>query len=189
MIGRLLALLVVVFGGGAQAQTVALEEGVAAWERVFDVLSHPRCSNCHVGPRGVPMWEGLSFGKGKAHGMGVIADESRIGAESIPCRTCHVTAAGRDLASPAPPQIDDAWRLPPVEHGWRGKDKLALCMQFRDPELNDGQEIADIVEHLESSAFVAWGFAPGRGRLAPQGSVAQLVSELKAWEAAGTPCK
>ena len=189
MRGPLLALLMVVAGGCAQAQTVAVDEGVAAWERVFDVLSHPRCTNCHVGPRGVPMWEGLDFGEGKAHGMGIMADESRIGAESLPCRTCHVTAARRDLASPAPPQIDDAWRLPPVELEWRGKDKLALCMQFRDPALNDGQKITDIVEHVESSAFVAWGFAPGRGRLAPQGSVAQLASDLAAWGSAGAPCK
>ena len=183
----LFALLIA--GSSAGAQTVAREDGVSAWDRIYAVASHPRCANCHVDARGVPMWEGLGYRAGKAHGMGIKADESRIGAESIPCRTCHVTGAARDVASPAPPQIDDAWRLPPVELSWLGKDSSVLCKQLQGPTLNDGHDIAEMVEHLESSAFVAWGFAPGDGRSVPPGNVAQLASDVARWGAAGSPCE
>ncbi len=135
------------------------------------------------------MWDGLSYGAGAKHGMAIRADDSRIGAESVPCRTCHVTAAGRDVASPAAPQIDEAWRLPPVALDWLGKDSASLCVQLRDPELNDGHDIADLVAHLETSAFVAWGFAPGNGRSVPAGSVAQIAADVEMWGSAGAPCQ
>ncbi|KIN61807.1 hypothetical protein Z945_2801 [Sulfitobacter noctilucae] len=187
MRGLLFALLFA--GAGAHAQTVTREEGLAAWERIYAVASHPRCTNCHVGAQQEPMWEGLHYKAGTPHGMGVKADGSRIGAESMPCRTCHVTAEGRNVASPAPAQIDDAWRLPPVEMDWLGEDSASVCAQLRDPERNDGSDIADLVVHLETSAFVAWGFAPGPGRSVPPGSVAQIAADVDLWGAAGSPCQ
>ncbi|NNK17075.1 MAG: hypothetical protein HKP51_09245 [Sulfitobacter sp.] len=171
------------------AQNVSRDEGLAAWERVYAVASHPRCTNCHVGAQEEPMWEGLSYGRGTAHGMGVKADESRIGAESMPCRTCHVTATGRETPAHAPAQIDDAWRLPPVELDWLGESSAALCAQLRDPERNDGHEIADLVDHLTRSPFVAWGFAPGGGRSAPPGSPVEMARDIALWGAAGAPCE
>ena len=135
------------------------------------------------------MWEGLRYGEGAVHGMNVKADDSRIGAESMPCRTCHVTAEGRSVASPAAPQIMEAWRLPPVELDWLGASSAALCAQLRDPELNDGHEIADLIEHLESSPFVAWGFEPGEGRSKPQGTVETMAQDIAVWGAAGSPCQ
>lgn len=186
MRGLLFALLIA--GTGVSAQTVTREEGMAAWERIYAAASHPRCTNCHVGAQGKPMWQGLTYGENAVHGMGVVADESRIGAESMPCRTCHITAAGRDVASPSAPQIDDAWRLPPVELDWLGKDSATLCAMLRDPDRNDGHDIAGLVEHLETSPFVAWGFAPGPGRSKPEGSAAEMARDVALWGAAGSPC-
>lgn len=187
MRGAVLALLVAAMP--AAAQEVTREEGLAAWERIYAVASHPRCTNCHVGPQEEPMWEGLSYGAGAPHGMGVKADESRIGAESMPCRTCHITAAGRETPPHAPAQIDDAWRLPPVELDWLGKTSAEVCAQLRDPDLNDGHDIASLAEHLRSSAFVAWGFVPGGGRSAPPGSPEEMAQDIEQWGAAGTPCQ
>ncbi len=186
---RALLCALLVAGSGAAAQEVSREEGLAAWDRIYAVASHPRCTNCHVGAQQEPMWEGLRYPAGTVHGMGVKADESRIGAESMPCRSCHVTAAGRDLATPQPAQIDDAWRLPPVELDWLGEDSASVCAQLRDPARNDGNDIAGLVTHLETSAFVAWGFAPGAGRSVPPGGVAQIAADVRAWGAAGTPCQ
>ena len=89
-------------------------EGLAAWDRIFTVTSHPRCTNCHVGEEGQPMWQALGYGPDAVHGMNVRAGESRIGAESIPCDACHVTSAAANTVPHAPPHIDDAWRLPPA---------------------------------------------------------------------------
>ena len=83
------ALFAVLIAGTAAAD----ETGLAAWDRIYEVAAHPRCTNCHVGRQQEPMWQGLSYGAGRAHGMGVKADDSRIGAESTPCRTCHSRVA------------------------------------------------------------------------------------------------
>ncbi len=182
------ALYVLAAPVAAQDTAVTREEGLAAWERIFAVASHPRCTNCHVGAQHVPMWEGLGFGARRVHGMAVVADDSRIGAESIPCRTCHVSSARENTAPHAPPHIDDAWRLPPVELEWLDKSSTEICIQMRNPDTNDGNTIAELVEHLENSRFVEWGFTPGAGRSVPPGSVAEIARDVAAWGAAGTPC-
>lgn len=187
MRGVLVGLMIA--GSGVSAQTVTREEGLAAWDRIYAVASHPRCTNCHVGAQEAPMWAGLGFGRAVPHGMGVKADDSRIGAESLPCRTCHITAAGRDVASPSAPQIEDAWRLPPVELDWLDETSATLCAQLRDPARNDGHDIAELAEHLRSSPFVAWGFAPGAGRSKPAGSADAMARDVEIWGAAGSPCQ
>ena len=184
----LFALLVAASPLAAQEVTVTREEGLAAWDRVFAVASHPRCTNCHVGAQGAPLWEGLDYAADRAHGMNVQADESRIGAESVPCRTCHVTSASKNTVPHAPPHIDDAWRLPPVDLDWLDKSSAEICAQLRDPQTNDNNTIADLVEHVQTSAFVSWGFVPGADRSAPPGSAEDMAQDLSIWGAAGTPC-
>ncbi len=189
----LFALLIAASPLAAQDTTatsdVSLEEGLAAWDRIFAVASHPRCTNCHVGESGVPMWEGLGYGEDQKHGMNVQSDASRIGAESIPCRTCHVTSGAENTVPHAPPHIDDAWRLPPVELAWLDKTSAEICAQLRDPDTNDGNTIAELMDHVRTSEFVNWGFAPGAARSGPEGSTEQMARDLEVWGAAGTPCE
>lgn len=184
----LFALLFVAQPLAAQETTVTREEGLAAWERVFAVASHPRCTNCHVGAPDAPMWEGLGYATGSKHGMNVRAGESRIGAESVPCRTCHVTSAAENAAPHAPPHIDDAWRLPPIELDWLDKTSAEICAQMRDPDTNDGNTVAELVDHIKTSEFVKFGFAPGGGRSKPPGSTEDMAADVALWGAAGTPC-
>lgn len=184
-------LLAVLNAGGAAAQDDAAlrEAGLAAWDRIYAVASHPRCTNCHVGAQDAPMWEGLSYGAGARHGMNIQAGESRIGAESIPCRACHVTSDRANTRAHAAPHILEAWRLPPVELDWLDETSADLCGALRDPDRNDGFEIADLVAHVQSSPFVAWGFTPGAGRSAPAGNVESLAQDIAAWGEAGAPCR
>ena len=158
-------------------------DGLAAWDRLYATLSHPRCSNCHIGESGRPGWAALGYKQGAKHGMAVQAGDSRIGAESIPCRACHMTTNAPNLASPMPPQINEAWRLPPVEMAFADTTSTALCVQLRE-----GQPLDELIEHIQTSPFVAWGFAPGGERAAAPGSVAQFVDDLRVWGAAGNPC-
>lgn len=188
MMRMLFALLVLASPVASQDLTATTEEGLAAWDRVFAVASHPRCTNCHVGDQDAPMWEGLSYGQDRVHGMNVLADESRIGAESVPCRTCHVTSASANTIPHAPPHIDEAWRLPPVELDWLDKTSAEICAQMRDPETNDDNTIAELMEHIETSEFVNWGFVPGAGRSVPPGSAAIMAQDVAVWGAAGSPC-
>ena len=185
---RWMALLLCAAPAAAQEPTLTPAQGLAAWDRVFAVTSHPRCTNCHVGAEGRPMWQALGFGQDRVHGMAIDAGESRIGAETVPCRTCHVTSARPNTVPHAPPHIPDAWRLPPVELAWLGKSSAEVCAQLRDPDRNDGRTIAELVTHLQTSAFVAWSFDPGAGRSAPAGSPATIAADVARWGAAGTPC-
>lgn len=185
----LIALLIVASGAGAQEGSVDRETGIAAWDRIFAVAAHPRCTNCHVGAQDKPMWLGLAYAENRPHGMGIRAGESRIGAETIPCRACHVTSGRRNTVPHAAPHIPDAWRLPPVELGWLEMDSAALCAQLRDPEDTGETDIAELIDHLQTSPFVAWGFEPGAGRTAPVGTVAALVRDVMVWGDAGAPCR
>lgn len=184
----LIAALLLATPLAAQETIASREEGLAAWDRIFEKVSHPRCTNCHVGDSGQPMWNGLGYGADTVHGMGVLADETRIGALSTPCRTCHVTADRTNTVPHAPPHIDDAWRLPPVELEWLGKSSAEICTQMRNPETNDGNDIAELAEHLRTSPFVAWGYAPGAGRSAPDGTPEDIAADVEIWGAAGAPC-
>lgn len=169
----------------AQAQDAG---GSAAWDRIYAAASHPRCTNCHVGDSGRPAWDDLGYGAARLHGMNIVAGDSRIGAETIPCSACHISAAGDNAVPHAAPQIGEAWRLPPVELAWRGKSSAEVCRQLRNPETNDGFDMAELVDHVKTSAFVSYGFNPGAGRAPAPGSVETLAQDLQIWATAGTPC-
>ncbi|MCF7726537.1 hypothetical protein GLP59_09510 [Sulfitobacter sp. M220] len=179
--------------GSARAQDVqGRAAALAAWDDIHAVVSHPRCTNCHVGTSGLPLWEGLGYGgalgKEVVHGMNVRADDSRIGAESMPCRTCHISAASANSVPHAPPMIADAWRLPPIEMAWKGKTSAEICVQLRDPGRNGAFTPEELSDHVGSSAFVAWGFDPGAGRVAAPGSIPEMQEALAIWVVGGTPC-
>mgnify|MGYP005990765535 FL=1 len=186
MRGLVLALLIA--GPAAAQDTPTMAQGLAAWDDVYSVTSHPRCTNCHVGEGGIPMWNGLTYGTHAVHGMHVQAGDSRVGAETMPCRTCHIGVASANATPHAPPMIDDAWRLPPAELAWLGKSSEDVCVQLRDPEANDGFEMDELAAHLETSAFVAWGFDPGADRDVPPIGLVEMIAALNLWAAAGTPC-
>lgn len=171
---------------------VGREEGLAAWERIHAVVSHPRCANCHVDEGGIPMWTGPSHVTPGPHGMNIAGGESRMGVELLPCATCHVTSALPNLKPHAAPHAGLDWRLAPAEMVWFGRTAEQICDQLRDPARNGGREAADLVEHIthdaEASGFIAWGFAPGGGREAAPGSLQAHLDDMAAWTAAGMPC-
>lgn len=63
--------------------SISETDGLLAFDRIFEVVSHPRCSNCHVDESNIPMWSGPSYGKTRPHGMHIDAGASRIGAETL----------------------------------------------------------------------------------------------------------
>ena len=169
--------------------SVSVEEGLAAWGRIYEVASHPRCSNCHVGPSDAPMWSGPSYGETRKHGMNIRAGESRIGAETIPCRTCHVTNdIGGNTVPHAAPQVAEDWRLPPVEADWFGRSSDEICAQLRDPARNDGRSFTEIAEHLGHDVILHWAWTPGGGREPAPYSLQEHVNDILIWGVAGQPC-
>lgn len=168
--------------------SVTREEGIAAWDRIYQVTSHPRCANCHVGASGVPMWSGPSYGETRPHGMNITAGISRIGNDTLLCSTCH---AARDSVNDHPhaaPQVPGTWLLPPPEMQWFAKSSTEICAQLRDPARNGDRTLADLADHAAHDHFVHWGWHPGGGRSPAPGTQAAHVNDILIWGTAGFPC-
>ncbi len=165
--------------------SVSAEQGLEAWNRIYEVTSHPRCANCHVGEEGRPMWSGPGYGETRPHGMNIKAGESRIGIETIPCSACH-TASNTPVAHGAPG--NHVWHLPPAEMEWFGKTSAEICAQLRDPARNGDRDFIKLAEHVAHDALVHWGWQPGIGREPAPYSVQQHLDDILIWGVAGQPC-
>lgn len=189
-----LALAAFLLASGVQAeeldltvpQNVSEEQGLAAWDRMFEVVSHPRCSNCHVGESDQPMWSGPSYGKARPHGMNIRAGDSRMGVETLVCSTCHV---GTTSEIPhTPPAVAGDWRLAPVEAAWFGRGAAEICNQLRNPDTNGGRTFEEIAGHLDHDVVLHWAWAPGGGREPAPYSLQEHTTDVLTWGAAGMPC-
>ena len=168
--------------------TVEPSAGLAAFERIYEVASHPRCSNCHVGESGIPMWSGPSYGETRPHGMKIQAGESRIGAEFLTCGTCHVNSPRPQIVPHAAPRADGNWQLAPAGAGWFGKPSNWICEQLRDPARNGGMDYQKLANHAGHDAVLQWAWSPGPGRESAPYSVEEHTMDIHMWGAAGQPC-
>lgn len=172
--------------------SVTAEQALEAWSRIYEVTSHPRCSNCHVGADHRPMWSGPSFGDPRKHGMNIRAGDSRIGAETILCATCHTTKSedweNANTTPHAAPRVATEWQLPPVEFEWFGKSAVEICTQLRDPERNGDRTFMEIATHLDHDIILHWAWNPGGGREAAPYSLQEHVNDILIWGVGGMPC-
>ncbi len=174
------------------AGSVSRAEGLQAWTRIEAVVTHPRCANCHVDANAVPIWTPAGESLARVHGMNIHGGESRIGAEKLPCATCHVTSTLPNEPAPAPLHDGIDWQLAPVEFIWFGKSGAEICAQMKDPERNGGRDAVGLLEHLRHDAslsgFIPRAWAPGEGRSTPPGTFEDHVRDIALWGAAGQPC-
>jgi len=178
--------------------SVSNEQGLQAFSRIYEVVSHPRCANCHVGSDNRPRWSGPSYAPfppgqdWKYHGMRVDAGDSRIGAEAMPCSTCHQTSPKFESKNNAPPHYGIDWSLAPVEFEWFGKSKNYICGQLKDPARNGGRDWKGLAEHLVVDAGhrgpVLWGWNPSGDREPAPYSLQEHVNDIVTWGVAGQPC-
>lgn len=180
------------------AGSVTTEQGLEAFQRIYEVASHPRCANCHVGEDNIPRWSGSSYAPfppgqdWKYHGMNINAGDSRIGAETLPCSTCHQTTPDLEADPHAPPHFGIDWQLAPVEFEWFGKSPVEICEQLKDPKRNGDRDWRGLVDHLVDDAGhrgpVLWGWNPSGDREAAPYSLQQHVDDMAIWGVAGQPC-
>ncbi len=170
---------------GAQAPP-SKADGLEAWEKAFEVFSHPRCVNCHVPEDNRPRWSGPSYGaKAQYHGMNIIADDTRKKAAGLPCTSCHgVSNLPFAKGAPGAPH----WALAPVEMVWWAKSSRDICEQIKDPARNGDKSLDEVVEHVRSDDLVQWGWNPGPGREPAPYSSAELADFLRNWVNSGAPC-
>lgn len=168
-------------------------EGLEAWDRIHAVVSHPRCANCHTDDKNIPMWSGPEYSEARPHGMNINAGESRIGAETLLCSSCHMTSTRPPNSNPnAAPHAGIPWQLAPVEFLWFNVTGPEICRQMRDSERNGGRDAVGVVEHLlhdeELEGFIQWGWKPGGDRETPPGTYEDHLNDTVLWAAAGMPC-
>ncbi|MEM7190226.1 MAG: hypothetical protein AAF439_11500 [Pseudomonadota bacterium] len=168
--------------------TVSVEQGLDAWARIYEVASHPRCANCHTGASDRPMWSGPSYGKTRPHGMNVRAGKSRIGAETIPCATCHIETTRASQAPHHAPRVGMAWSLAPVYADWFGRTSKEICEQLRDPAKNGGRDHMGLARHVDHDLILHWAWNPGGGREPAPYSLQEHADDILAWGVAGMPC-
>lgn len=168
---------------------VGTDEGLAAWNRIYEVVSHPRCANCHVGKSDRPMWSGPSYGdRPRVHGMNIRAGASRIGAETLLCSTCHIDRADDNAIPHAAPKVAASWRLAPIEADWFGRSSVEICRQLRDPGRNGGRDHLDLAAHLDHDLILHWAWTPGSGRAPAPFTLQDHVNDILEWGVAGFPC-
>lgn len=174
------------------AGSISRAEGLANWQKFYEIASHPRCANCHAGADNRPMWSGPSYGKTRPHGMNIIAGDSRAGAETVACATCH-----SQLSKPnpdanrmphSPPRVAMPWQLAPVQAAWFGKSSSYICNQLKDPERNGDRSIRDLAAHLDHDQVLRWAWQPGGNREPAPYSLQEAMDFLMKWGAAGAPC-
>ncbi len=172
--------------------SVSKAEGLEAWERIYEVASHPRCANCHVGESERPMWSGPSYGEAQPHGMNVYAGQSRIGAETgLLCTTCHVNSTHTDRNNEKPhaaPHIAGTWVLAPAEADWYGRGSNFICEQLRDPERNGNRTFMELAQHLGHDKILHWAWTPGGGREPAPRTLQAHIDDMLRWGVAGMPC-
>lgn len=172
--------------------SVSQAAGLEAWQRIEAVVTHPRCANCHVDTRAIPIWTPAGETKSRVHGMNIHGGVSRIGAEAMPCSTCHMTSTLPNDPAPAPPRAGIPWQLAPVEFLWYGQSGAEICKQLRDPARNGGRDAVALLDHLRHDAslsgFIPRGWEPGEGRSTPPGTFEDHVRDMAEWGAAGQPC-
>lgn len=171
--------------------TVAPADGLAAWDTIQTVLSHPRCLNCHVGADNLPLW-GTVEAPDRIHGMAINAGVSRSGAEGLSCNACHQISTRPNVVPHAPPHTGMDWRLAPLEFQWTDRSSAEICAQMRDPDRNGGRDAAGLIDHIlhdaELVGFITWSFNPGAGRDPAPGSLQAHLEDMAIWTAAGMPC-
>src|SRR5262245_47529724 len=82
----------------AEEQTVVGEQakpaqptdagGIAVWENIYAVFSHPRCANCHV-EDARPRWSGPEFAIARVHGFNIQRGMDDHGSPGLRCKSCH----------------------------------------------------------------------------------------------------
>src|ERR1700757_3820549 len=56
--------------------SVSRADGLKAWQRIEAVVTHPRCANCHVDARAIPIWTPAGESKPRGHGLNNHGGES-----------------------------------------------------------------------------------------------------------------
>jgi hypothetical protein len=162
---------------------LAQDQGLDAWKTIQDVVTHPRCANCHTADDR-PRWFNAGEARASVHAMNVRRGVDGLGNPGLRCTTCHQTS---NATKNGPPGAVN-WHLAPASMAWFEQKPAAICARLKDLSQNGNRDIAALAEHVLKDQLVAWGWAPGGTREPAPHSAEVLHDAIIAWGAAGSPC-
>jgi hypothetical protein len=172
-----------------QARSATRADGLAAWQQVYSVLTHPRCINCHTATSYPQQGDDRH-----RHFANVIRGPEDKGVPGLNCVSCHQDANADSTGVPG----GHNWHLAPLSMKWQDLDdkplsSAAVCRAVTDRSKNHKLDGAGLLKHHEEEPLVLWAWEPGRRtdgdmRTLPPLTHAQFVDATRRWVDAGTPC-
>ncbi len=123
-----------------------------SFDRMMDVLTHPRCMNCH--PNDPIPKQGDDR---HPHYFGMARGENDHGFQATKCSTCHQSENNFYSGVPGAPH----WALAPASMGWEGLSRTQIAERMLNPKTNGGRSHKDLVEHMTTDELVLWAWNPG----------------------------
>jgi len=168
----------------AQAQ----EQPHALFEPINQVLTGPRCLNCHTA-RDFP----TQGNERRVHDQHVVRGEDNFGAPTLRCQTCHQDTNTGFGEVPGAPN----WHLAPKSMAWENiigetLSAIDVCESLKDTSGNGGRTLDMLVDHVDEDVLVNWAFAPGKRDVPSVDgnalSHSEFVELVRLWADAGGPC-
>lgn len=178
--------------GPSQKKTdplVTRDEGLAAWQKIYSVLSHPRCINCHTATNYPQQGDDRH-----RHLFNVVRGPEGKGVPGLNCATCHQDANADSTGVPG----GHNWHLAPLSMKWQDlNDKILpsaeVCKSLTDRSKNDNLDGDGLLKHHTTEPLVIWAFRPSRSpngtaRALPPLTHDEFVAATRTWVEAKTPC-
>jgi hypothetical protein len=149
------------------------------FQPIFDVLTHPRCLNCHTRTEFPRQGD-----ERRRHDQLVMRGGENHGAPTLQCSACHQDRNVEDGAVPGAPH----WALAPLSMAWEDLTPAQLCETLKDQSRNGNRDLEALFTHMAEDGLVLWGWSPGGTRTTPPLDHPAFVAALRAWIDGGAPC-
>ena len=164
-------------------------EGLAAWDQIYSVLTHPRCINCHTATNYPQQGDDRH-----RHFANVVRGPEGKGVPALQCVSCHQEANADTTGVPGA----HGWHLAPLSMRWQDRNDRILssaqvCRAITDRSKNGNLGGAGLLKHHTEEPLVLWAFQPGRridgsSRTLPPLIHDQFVEVTRRWVEVGMPC-
>ena len=181
--------MIVLAALGTPTAAQSRADGLAAWQRVYSVLTHPRCINCHTATNYPQQGDDRH-----PHLFNVVRGQSGGGVPAFTCAACHQLANADTTGVPGARD----WHLAPLSMQWQDvRDEImptaVVCRAVTNRSKNHNLDGPGLLKHHDEEPLVLWAFQPGlrsdgTPRSLPPLSHADFVAATRTWVGAGMPC-
>ncbi len=145
-------------GADASDNPASTAQGLAAWEKVYSVLTHPRCINCHTATNYPQQGDDR-----RRHVANVVRGPEGKGVPALNCAGCHQETNADSTGVPG----GHNWHLAPLSMRWQDTNDRALssaevCRAVTDRSKNNNLDGPGLLKHHEEEPLVKWAWNPGR---------------------------